>query len=158
MANFVYHELECEGLKEKLINAGVIYEKSLVSRSAPEGRLYPHVLDYYKCNPEEWEKEKAKILENGVIDFAEKNPDGKYGVRRDYTPEEQAQLGFYPVQFSEDGGTMSWLCRWISNEDVSFYASTALPEETMLFTESYEGDFDGGCYLKNGENVGEYKG
>lgn len=155
MANMVYHELYCENLKEKLIEKGVIYEKSLTSRSAPNGRVYPHVLDYGKCNEEEWKKEKADILERGVVDYGKRNEEGKCGVRRDYTPEKQAELGFYPVEFSEDGNKMTWLCRYVSNEDISFYTSSALPDEVMILTEVYEGEFDGGCYLKNGEKIAD---
>lgn len=155
MANMVYHELYCEGIKQKLIELGVVYEKSLTSRSAPNGRIYPHVLDYNKCNSEEWQKELSKILKDGVVDCAEKNEDGTYGVRRDYTPEEQSELGFYPVNFSEDGNKMSWLCRYISNEDPAFYASSALPDEIMIMTEVYEGEYDGGCYLKAGQKIAD---
>lgn len=151
----VYHELYCEGIKEKIIGGGFVGEKVLKSKSAPKGRLYPFVLDYGKCNPEEWEKEKEKILKDGVVDYGRKSENGEYGARRDYTAEEQAELGFYPVQFSEDGNRMSWLCRWIPNEDISFYTFTALPDEVMILTESYEGSFDFGCYLKNGNNFAE---
>ena len=157
MANFVHHTLSCEGIKQKLIDSGVVYEKTLKSKSAPKGRAYPFVLDYAKCDEVEWAKEIRNILERGVINCAIKGPDGRYGVRRDYTEDEKSELGFYPVKFSEDGNEMTWLCRWIENEDVAFYASKALPEETMILEESYEGTYDGGCYLKNGVNIGEYK-
>lgn len=159
MANMVHHEIYCEGIKEKLIEKGVVYEKSLTSRSAPNGKVYPFVLDYGKCNGDEWEKEKEKILKTGVIDCSKKNADGTYGVRRDYTPEEQAELGFYPVSFCKDGNRMTWQCRYVSNEDPSFYTSLALPEEIMILTETYdgdfEGDFDGGYYLKNGKSIAD---
>ena len=58
MANMVYYELYLEGIKKKLIEKGLVYEKSLTSRCYPNGKIYPFVLDYGKCNPTEWEKEK----------------------------------------------------------------------------------------------------
>ena len=155
MANMVHHEIYCEGIKEKLLEKGVVGEKVLTSRSYPQGKSFPFVLDYGKCNGEEWEKEKASILKEGVRDYGKKNEEGEYGVRRDYTPEEQAELGFYPVNFSEDGNRMTWLCRYVSNEDISFYTSFALSDEILILTESYEGDFDGGCYLKNGKKIAD---
>lgn len=152
MANIVYHELYCEGIKQKLMDAGVICEKTLTSKSYPKGKVLPHVLDYSKCNREEWEDEKERILKDGIVDYGKRNEKGECGVRRDYTPEEQSELGYYPVQFSEDGNKMIWFCRYIPNEDISFYASSALPNEVMILHESCEGDYYGGCYLKNGNN------
>lgn len=153
MANCVYHELICEGIKEKLIRSGVLYEKRLISKGCPEGEIYPYVLDYGKCNPEEWLKEKLEIIKTGVIDCSIKGPDGRYGVRKEYPVEIQEQLGYFPVQFSDDGNTMTWLCRYISNQDVAFYASYALPEEKMEYVESYEGDLDCQCYIQNGKRI-----
>lgn len=153
MANMVYHEIYCEGIKEKLIKKGVVGEKVLTSKCYPEGKSFPFVLDYEKCNEKEWEKEKTSILKEGITDYGKKNEKGEYGVRRDYTEKEEAELGFYPVSFSEDGNRMSWECRYVANKDVSYYASLSLPDEVMILIEAYEGDFDGGCYLKNGTNI-----
>ena len=153
MANMVYHEIYCEGIRRKLFGAGVICEKVLTSRTSPQGRFFPYVLDYSKCAPADWAAEKAEILERGVVDCSKRGPDGNYGLRRDYTEEEQSELGYYPVSFDEGGDKMSWLSKWTSNEDVAFYASKALPDETIIFCQEYEGEYDGGCYLKNGEKI-----
>ena len=155
MANMEYHEIYLEGIKEKLLEKGVVGEKKLSSKRYPEGKVFPFVLDYGKCNEKEWAKEKTSILEEGVKDYGKKNEDGSYGFRRDYTEKEASELGFYPVFFSEDGNRMSWECRYISNEDPAFYASDALPEEVMIFSMFYEGEYDGGCYLKAGKKITE---
>ena len=153
MAIMVYHELCCKGLKQKLAAAGAICGKTLKSKSAPEGRFYPHVLCYDNCNSDEWLLQKDRILKSGVVDYAKKRPDGAFGVRRDYTPEEQAELGFYPVEFSKGGNKMSWKCKWIANEDPAFYASQASPDDVVVYTVIYEDGGGGGCYIKNGRKI-----
>lgn len=155
MANMVYHELCCKNLKQKLATAGVICGKTLRSKSAPEGRFYPHVLCYENCNPDAWFVQKNRILKSGVVDYAKTNPDGTSGVRRDYTPEEQAELGFYPVEFSKSGNKMTWACRYISNDDPAFYASAALPDDILIFTVIYDDGCDGGCYIKRGKKIAD---
>lgn len=155
MANMVYHELCCKNLKQKLAAAGVICSKTLKSKSAPEGHFYPHVLCYDNCNADAWFIQKNRILKSGVVDYAKKNPDGTSGVRRDYTPEEQSELGFYPVEFSKGGNKMTWACRWVSNDDPAFYASSVLPDDTLIFTEIYEDGCDDGCYIKRGKKVAD---
>ena len=152
MANMEYHEVYLDGIKEKLLEKGVVGEKVLTSRCYPEGKTYPFVLDYGKCNREEWEKEKASILKEGITDYGKKNEDGTY-YRRDYTEKEASELGFYPVFFSEDGNRVYWESKYISNEDIAFYISDAIPEEVMIFSMFYEGEYDGGCYLKAGKKI-----
>ena len=153
MTDFVYHELKCKGIKEKLTNIGVVYSKRLTSKSCPEGEVCPYVLDYSKCNAKEWLKEKLEIIKSGMIDCSIKGPDGRYGVRKECPIEIQEQLGFFPVEFSEDGNVMTWFCRYISNPDVAFYASYAIPEDVMIYTEFYENELDRHYCIQNGNRI-----
>lgn len=155
MANYEFHHLFGLNIKEALIEGGYVGPKTLTSKAHPKGVDFEFVLDYAKCSPDEWQKQLASVLERGVIDFGKKNTDGSNGVRRDYTPEEQSELGFYPVQFSEDGTEMTWICKWMSNDDPAFYASCALENATLILDKFYEATYDGGCYLKAGKNVAE---
>lgn len=149
MANYETHYLYAQGLKENLIAAGVIEELPHDSRACEIGNT--HRIFFAKCSKEEWAKELAQILERGVIDCSKKNADGTYGVRRDYTPEEQEKLGWWPVQFSEDGNEMTWICKWVANDCAGYYASLALPNQTVIYTQFYEATYDGGGYLKGGK-------
>ena len=152
MANYESHHLYAQGLRNNLLAAGVIEELPGSSRAKEIGNT--HMLHFRKCNAEQWEKELKKTLDHGVIDFGKKKPDGRgYGVRRDYTPEEQAKLEWWPVQFRDDGNEMMWLCQWVANDAPAFYASCAVPHQTMIYDQFYEANYDGGCYLKGGENI-----
>lgn len=154
MANYVSHHLYGANIKEALIEGGFVKPMTLHSKRHPEGLAFSHVLDYAKCNPEEFAKQKKSILEYGIVNFAEKNPDGTNGVRRDYTPEEAAEIGFYPVQFNDDGTEMIWSAAWRSNDDPAYYASCALENAVLILDRFYEAEYDGGGYLKNGEFIG----
>lgn len=150
--NYESHHLYAQGLRDNLLAAGVIEELPGYSHAKEIGNT--HMLHFRKCDAEQWEKELKKTLDHGVIDFSKKKPDGRgYGVRRDYTPEEQAKLEWWPVQFRGDGNEMMWLCRWVANDAPAFYASCAVPDQTMIYDQFYEGDYDGGCYLKGGKNI-----
>lgn len=151
MANYVSHYLYAQGLKENLIAAGVIEELPHDSRACEIGNT--HRIFFAKCSQEEWSNELATILQRGVIDCSKKNADGTYGVRRDYTTEEQENLGWWPVQFNDDGTEMTWLCAYTSNDAPGYYASIAVPEQTMIYTQFYEATYDGGFYLKGGKFV-----
>lgn len=152
MANYESHHLYAQGLRNNLLAAGVIEELPGSSRAKEIGNT--HMLHFRKCNAKQWEKELKKTLDHGVIDFGKKKPDGRgYGVRRDYTPEEQAKLEWWPVQFRDDGNEMMWLCQWVANDAPAFYASCAVPHQTMIYDQFYEANYDGGCYLKGGENI-----
>lgn len=152
MANYESHHLYAQGLRDKLLAVGAIEELPSSSHAKEIGNT--HMLHFAKCNKEEWEKELKRILDHGVIDFAVPKPDGKgYGVRRDYTPEEEAKLRWWPVQFRDDGNEMMWLCRWVANDTPAFYASLALPDQTLIYDQFYEANYDGGCYLRGGKNI-----
>ena len=153
MTDIVYHELYCEEIKRKLIGAGVIHEKPLTSKSEPNSNIYLYVLDYERCNSEKWDEDKAMLLEDGVVKFGIITNEEKsciFSARRDYTPDEQAELGLYPVNFSDDGNKMTWMSGSFPNESVSVYASSALPNEVMILSESDDRDYSFGFYLKNG--------
>ena len=148
MSYFEAHCLYGQKLRDKLIAAGVLEKIQDNSRFKCDN-IY--MLHFARCNAEEWAKDLQKALEHGVIDCSKQKPDGSgYGLRRDYTPEEQAKLGQWPVRFNEDGSEMSWYCKWIPNQDPAYYASWALPNEKLIFQQHFEVQFDGGGYLKNG--------
>lgn len=154
MANYESHHLFGLNIKEALIEGGYVGPKTLTSKAHPKGVAFEFVLDYAKCNPDEWKKQLAAILERGVVDFGKQNPDGSRGVRRDYTPEEQAELGFYPVRFNDDGTEMIWSAAWRSNDDPAYYASCALKNTVLILDKFYEAEYDGGGYLKSGTFIG----
>lgn len=151
MACLEYHIIYCPGIKTKLIEGGFVSERTLHPRKSGPGKIYPNVLDYSKCNPAEWAKQLQHVLEAGVVDFAERNRDGSYGVRRDFTAAEQAELSLYPVHFPDDDH-VEWYSKWKFNEDPLIYISTALPIEMMHFSAFYEDSFDGSWYVRNGKH------
>ena len=141
MANMAYSFLECKGLVEKLKD--VVGPATLHSKWHPEGIRYEHVLDYSKCCPEEWEKQKAKILEVGVLNFAD-------NTRRDYTKEEEAELSLWPL-YVEDENCVSWQCRYVENDDPAFYISAYLPTEKLHLHIAYEGFDESETWIVNGK-------
>lgn len=152
MANYESHYLYGQRLKANLLAAGVLEEIPFDSEAGKVGNT--HILHFAKCNAEEWALDLEKILDHGVVDCSKKKPDGNgYGVRRDYTPEEKDKLEWWPVQFNDDGSEMAWVCKWIPNADPAYYASWAVPNQILIHEQFYEGTYDGGIYLQNGQQI-----
>lgn len=152
MANYVIHYLYAQNLQQNLMDAGVLEKLPDRHRAGVCG--YTHRILYAKCHADDWADCLKEILERGVIDCSKKNEDGSYGVRRDYTPEEQKDLDWYPVHFNSPH-EMAWTSRWTSDDNPGYYASRAIPEQSMIMTFFYEGSYDGGCYLKDGKKFAD---
>ena len=148
MANYESPHLYAQELQQNLLNAGVLEELPEEYRKRSGGCT--HRILYAKCDANDWAEQLVKILEHGVIDCSKIGPDGKHGVRRDYTPEEQKELGWYPVWF-DSPNEMVWLSKWVSDDNPGYYASRALPTQNMILHFYYEASYDGGGYLKNGK-------
>lgn len=152
MANYESHHLYAQELQQNLLNAGVL--EKLPEEYQKRSGGCTHRIIYAKCDATDWEEQRQKILEHGVIDCSKKNEDGSYGVRRDYTPEEQKELGWYPVWFTNPN-EMTWISKWIMDDNPGYYASRALPAQSMTMHLYYEATFDGGWYMKNGKKFAD---
>lgn len=152
MANYESHHLYAQELQQNLMDAGVLEELPEEYRERSGGCT--HRIMYAKCDAIDWEKQRQSILEHGVIDCSKKNADGSYGVRRDYTPEEQKELGWYPVRFISPD-EMVWISKWVVDDNPGYYASRALPTQNMIMHLYYEASFDGGWYMKNGKQFAD---
>ncbi len=148
MSNMESHWLYAQELLPNLLATGALTELPDGHRAKRCG--YTHRLDYAKCDKDLWEEQLQQTLEKGVLDFSKQKPDGHYGVRRDYTPEEIADLGWYPVRFGEPFEAY-WECKWRSNDDPAIYISRALPNQNMILTAYFEDSYDYGFYIRNGE-------
>ena len=148
MANYETHHLYAQELQQNLMEAGVLEELPEEYREISGGCT--HRIMYAKCDATDWEQQRKRILEHGVIDCSKKNADGSYGVRRDYTPEEQKKLGWYPVYFINPN-EMVWMSKWVVDDNPGYYASRAVPTQNMIMHLYYEASFDGGWYMKNGK-------
>ncbi len=152
MANYESHHIYAQELQQNLLNAGVL--ESLPEEYIRRSGGCTHRIMYAKCDAADWEEQLQKILERGVIDCSKKNEDGSYGVRRDYTPEEQKELGWYPVWF-ENPNEMVWLSKWTMDDNPGYYASRAVPKQSMIMHLYYEATFDGGWYMRNGKKFAD---
>ena len=150
MADYEYHTLYAQGLMEKLMNAGVIepLPEKYHRRTSCRYRIM-----YAKCDAADWEEQRKGILEDGVTDCSKRDENGK-PVRRDFTPEEREELGWYPVHFYSPN-EMNWKSKWDMDDNPGYYASRALPTQSMIMTLYYESSFDGGWYMKNGKKFAD---
>ena len=156
MADIEIHYLRCRGLKKLLIDAGMVSPRILTCQSSPNGAEFPNVLDFGKCNPAAWEKRKKEILAAGTLEtFYSEEKQCFDAFWRKYTPDEEAQMGLYPVIFNEKGDEMQWISRWRENFEPAFYVSTAFPRKKMSLTQYFEGQFDGRYLIRNGKPVKE---
>lgn len=132
MSVTVAHLLQAKGLKQMLLDAGVVGPVSL------GGKTYDNVLDMSKCCAELWEQEKPKHIEYGVLDFSKRDPEmGFPGLRRDLTPEEIAELPYWPIEFRNNDEAM-WLCCWREKASPAFYISKRFPEVEFQYSAGYE--------------------
>lgn len=152
MANYETHHLYAQELQQNLMEAGVLEDLPEEYRKRSGGCT--HRIMYEKCDATDWEKQRQAILEHGVVDCSKKNADGSYGVRRDYTPEEQKELGWYPVYFINPD-EMVWSSKWVVDDNPGYYASRAIPTQNMIMHLYYEATFDGGWYMKNGKQFAD---
>jgi hypothetical protein len=150
MANYESHHLYAQGLLENLMNAGVIEPLPEKYHHRTNCR---HRIMYAKCDAADWEEQRKGILADGVTDCSKRDENGK-PVRRDFTPEEQEELGWYPVHFSSPN-EMVWISRWAMDDNPGYYASRALPTQNMIMHLYYEATFDGGWYMKNGKKFAD---
>jgi hypothetical protein len=150
MSNCEEHIIYCPNIKHKLINNGFVSPAVLYSKRRHEGKMCEHVLDYSKCNAEEWSAQLEDLLEAGVTDFAVRNEEGSFGARRDFTEQEKAMLPLYPLSFPDDDHVV-WYSKWVHEEDPLVYISFALPDEILHFTAFFEDKFDGMWYVKGGK-------
>ena len=139
--------LTAPNLKNMLIDAGVIGLKTLHPRPMYEEH-YECVIDMSKCHKEKWAEIERHYIEAGCIDFSKKNADGHYGVRRDLTEQEIAELPFWPVWFTNDD-EMNWCCT-LYNEKPALFASLLFPDITFEYLVFFQDEWDGGYDVKNG--------
>lgn len=145
MANYVFHTIKAEGLRDKLISGGFVKPDSLYSSREKEFKQFDNVLDYEKCDAEECRIQREKILEKGILDYKTSPP-----TRRDYSPEEAGNISKYAIQFSDDGNEVHWFTKYRTNDDPVFYISKAFPDDIFYFCKFYESEYDGSYYVKDG--------
>ena len=148
MANYETHHLYAQELQQNLLAVGVL--EPIPEKFRDRAGNCEYRIMYAKCDADDWAEQLKKILERGVIDCSKKNPDGKYGVRRDYTEEEKELLGWYPVHFLSPN-EMMWISKWVMDDNPGYYASRANPAQNMIMHLYYEATFDGGWYMRNGK-------
>ena len=150
MADYEFHNLYAQDLLENLMNAGVIEPLPEKYHHRTNCR---HRIMYAKCDAADWEEQRKGILADGVTDCSKRDENGK-PVRRDFTPEEQEELGWYPVHFYSPN-EMHWKSKWNMDDNPGYYASRALPTQNMIMHLYYEATFDGGWYMKNGKKFAD---
>jgi hypothetical protein len=113
--------LEGDGIKQKLMDAGVIGPMVLHGIGHREVH-FDTVIDLSKCWPEKFEEYWQLLKDEGEFEG--------------YTEAENEELKYYPVVF-KDGDTMAWQCKWHANEDIAAYASKAVPDVLMVLKVRY---------------------
>lgn len=148
MANMVEHYLSCDNLQQMLLNAGVITSETLHGTGNREVKCET-VLNMKKCHEDEWKKVEKSAIEHGVVNYAYRNEDGSYGVRRDMTPEEVKEMRFWPISFSSEN-EIHWICRYSNDDHPAFFISKLFPDIQFKYEMFYEDVLDGGFIVKDG--------
>ena len=121
---------QCDGIEQKLRDAGVIETVDLESR----GRTVTYeCINRKACSEENWEKYKNFYF---------------YGSQ-----ELPKNVEYYPVQFRKDGNEMIALANYGSAQNVARFASAVLKDDIVHCYETTEGKSYGDWYLKDGEDV-----
>lgn len=152
----LYLDFDDSSILDKAVQVGIIHPAELYSPRFDEFTHFDSVIDFDKCDHDEWEKEKAKILEHGVINFAQKNPDGTRGVRRDYTELEIASLSLFPCHSEPDKPLeLSFHANYDNGvlDDCLFYFSKAFPDTVFHAVEFCECDLCFDIFFQNGNQV-----
>lgn len=142
---------EAGNLFDQAITKGIIHAGGIYSARQSTYFYKEHLLDFSACSPEEWEKDKKRFIEAGVVDCSRKTDDGKYGVRRDLTEKEVSTLSLWPISKDKNGGILIF-----SNYDhgavdnAAFYVSLAFPDSKITVSGDTEGDAVFSYTLVNG--------
>ena len=120
---------QCDGIEQKLRDAGVIETVDLESR----GRVETYeCINRKACSEEKWNEYKNRRFGNRDVS---KNAE------------------YYPVQFRKDGNEMIALANYGSAQNVAHFASAVLKDDIIRCYEATEGKSYGDWYLKDGEEV-----
>lgn len=120
---------QCDGIEQKLRDAGVIETVDLESR----GRVETYeCINRKACSEEKWDEYKNRRFGNREVS---KNAE------------------YYPVQFRKDGNEMIALANYGSAQNVAHFASAVLKGDIVHCFEETEGKSYGDWYLKDGEEV-----
>lgn len=120
---------QCDGIEQKLRDAGVIETVDLESR----GRVETYdCINRKACSEEKWNEYKNR----------------RFGNR-----EASKNAEYYPVQFRKDGNEMIALANYGSAQNVADFASAVLKDDIVRCYEATEGKSYGDWYLKDGEEV-----
>lgn len=143
-----YYCLTATNIKKRLIEKGVVGPRTLHNRHNREVH-FDYVLDMKQCHAEEWEKVERRCIEFGCVDYAKKNEDGRYGLRRDLTDREVEELAFWPIAFNGDD-EMNWES-WPNDDNPAFFVSKLFPDVIFDFLIFFQDEWDGGYDIKDGE-------
>lgn len=152
MSCVTYTEIAADSLYKKAVAAGFIHEAEICSHRNNSPVRTEMCIDFAKCCPEEWEKDRESIIRRGNYHY---DSQSKTWVRSDLTFEEIESLHLYPVG-SIDGGKDA-VSLWINYDggkscDVAFYLSKAFPETEISIVScvecipDYEGTILNGIY------------
>lgn len=120
---------QCDGIEQKLRDAGVIETVDLESR----GRVETYeCINRKACSEEKWNEYKKRWSENQEL---------------------PKNIEYYPVQFRKDGNEMIALANYGSAQNVADFASVVLKGDIVHCFEETEGKSYGDWYLKDGEEV-----
>lgn len=120
---------QCDGIEQKLRDAGVIETVDLESR----GRVETYeCINRKACSEEKWNEYKNR----------------RFGNR-----EASKNAEYYPVQFRKDGDELMAFANYGSAQNVADFASAVLKDDIIRCYESTEGKSYGDWYLKDGEEV-----
>ena len=120
---------QCDGIEQKLRDAGVIETVDLESR----GRVETYeCINRKACSEEKWNEYKKRWSENQEL---------------------PKNIEYYPVQFRKDGNEMIALANYGSAQNVADFASAVLKGDIVHCFEETEGKSYGDWYLKDGDEV-----
>lgn len=120
---------QCDGIEQKLRDAGVIETVDLESR----GRVETYeCINRKACSEEKWNEYKKRWSENQEL---------------------PKNIEYYPVQFRKDGNEMMAFANYGSAQNVADFASAVLKDDIVRCYEATEGKSYGDWYLKDGEEV-----
>lgn len=146
MSEILHHYLKGENITNKLREKGALLSSFELTRRNGNKICFNNVLDYSVCCPEEWEKQKAELL-----DMAKKEDWYDEGTSVEERIEEAK---YYPISIDEGRPhDIYWEAAWNINADPMFYISKLLPDEVFAFEGYYKHRYECGCFCKDGEEV-----
>lgn len=145
------YTLELPDMKKHLLESGAVGPGTLHNRRGGLNK-FPNLLDFKLCDEGFANDLREKYKKQGWKKAVESDAGTSY-ERQDYTEQELDELLKYPVTFSDDGNSVSWVANYGSNDNPAVAISRMFPNEKMHYSSYTESKHNGTVVIQNGNAV-----